>query len=382
MAEDLFNRLKATDLETLTAVVRQDQHSPEFKITNWAVEPLSNKGFGGSEGQFRFYGQGRPSAGEAESSWSVILKVQRKHEEELPPSHYFYWKRELLAAQSQWLDRLPGPVKAPRFYRAVEEAGFAWLWMEHVHDATSQPWTLKEYTFAANQLGEWHADYLTGIPQPNDPWLCKDHLRGWLGQHTPEEGWDDPKFSAHFSNETRTRHRELWADLESFLSALNHLPQVFSHFDFQRRNLFIRKAKNQQDELVAIDWALCGKGSIGSDLYHLVGISSLFFDFEQERVRELDAATFAAYLAGLRNAGWTGDVNQVRLGYCIWGAAYSGTLAPVVTAFFTSEAGRATALQSFGVAGEELLYKWSLIIDYCLDCADEARLLMKKLGVV
>jgi len=75
-------------------------------------------------------------------------------------------------------------------------------------------------------------------------------------------------------------------------------------------------------------------------------------------------------------------VNQVRLGYCIWGAAYSGTLAPVVTAFFTSEAGRATALQSFGVAGEELLYKWSLIIDYCLDCADEARLLMKKLGVV
>ena len=75
MTEDLFNRLKATDLETLTAVVQQDQHSPEFKITNWAVEPLSNKGFGGSEGQFRFYGQGRPSAGEAESSWSVILKV-------------------------------------------------------------------------------------------------------------------------------------------------------------------------------------------------------------------------------------------------------------------------------------------------------------------
>jgi hypothetical protein len=300
----------------------------------------------------------------------------------LPPSHYYYWKRELLVAQSQRLDYLPGPVKAPRFYRAVEEGGFAWLWMEHVHDLTSQPWMLKEYTFAANQLGQWHAEYLTGTPQPNDPWLCKDHLRGWLGEHTSEEGWDDPKFCAHFSSETRSRHRGLWSDLESFLSVLNRLPQVFSHFDFQRRNLFIRKAENQQDELLAIDWALCGKGALGSDLFHLVGISALFFDFEQERVRELDAATFSAYVAGLRNSGWTGDVNQARLGYCIWAAGYSGTRGPAVTAFFTSEAGRATALQSFGVAGDELLYKWSLIIDYCLDCADEARLLMKKLGFV
>jgi hypothetical protein len=40
-------------------------------------------------------------------------------------------------------------LNPPRFYRAVQEGGMAWLWMEHVHDTASQPWTLKEYAFAA-----------------------------------------------------------------------------------------------------------------------------------------------------------------------------------------------------------------------------------------
>jgi hypothetical protein len=211
--------------------------------------------------------------------------------------------------------------------------------------------------------------------------LCKDHIRGWLGSTTPEDGWNDSHFNAHFSSETRARHQALWGDLDGFLSALNHLPQVFSHFDYQRRNLFIRRTENEQDEVVAIDWALCGMGPIGGDLFHLIGISSLLLDFEPERVRELDAAAFGAYLAGLRDAGWSGDADLTRLGYCVWGVGYSGATIPSIGAWITSEAGRPIALQGLGLAGAELLAKWSVMLDYLLARADEARLLMRKLRI-
>jgi hypothetical protein len=174
----------------------------------------------------------------------------------------------------------------------------------------------------------------------------------------------------------------LWADLKHFLSALNHLPQVFSHYDFQRRNLFLCKNERHQDEIVAIDWAECGWGALGGDMHHLIVISTIVFDFEAEHVRELDITAFAAYLDGLRSTGWSGDVKLARLGYCIWTAAYNGTIIPGVAALFTSEEGQAAAMQYFGMWGAEALKKWSLMLDYCLDCADEARVLIKQLGIV
>jgi Ecdysteroid kinase-like family len=163
--------------------------------------------------------------------------------------------------------------------------------------------------------------------------------------------------------------------------ALNHLPQVFCHYDFQRRNLFICKTENHQDELVAIDWALCGWGALGGDMHHLIIISAIFFDFAAEYVQDLDTTAFAAYLDGLRSTGWVGDANQVRLGYCIWAAAFNATIIPTVAAYFTSDDRQLEALRSFGVSGTKALKKWSLMLDYCLDCADEARMLMKQLGI-
>jgi len=375
MTENLLEKLKVTDFSLLSELVRQDQHSPEFAITNWTVELLSHKGFGGSEGQFLFHGHG--FMGETEKTWSLVLKIQKEPLEQQPTDDYFYWRRELLTAQSEWLAHLPGPVRAQRIYRATEEDGFAWLWMEYLYDTIPQSWTLKEYGFAARQLGQWHGAYFTGVPQPDAIWLCRDHIRSWLGNQTPDDGWSDSNIATHFSGTARTRHKALWADLDLFLTTLNHLPQVFSHYDFQRRNLFICKTDNQQDEVVAIDWALCGVGPIGGDLFHLVGLSAAFFDFEVERIRDLETVAFAAYLDGLRSAGWIGDANHARLGYCIWAAAYCGAAIPPVASYFGSEAGQSVALQNFGVSGAELLNNWALMLDYCLDCADEARELMK-----
>src|SRR5690349_8221817 len=101
MAEELLEKLNNIDLAMLTELVSQDQRSPDFVILNWAVEPLGKKGFGEAEGLFLFHGQGR--LGAAERPWSLVLKILKQPTEEQSASNYFYWKRELLAAQSQWL---------------------------------------------------------------------------------------------------------------------------------------------------------------------------------------------------------------------------------------------------------------------------------------
>ena len=65
MAEDLLVRLKAVDPAILTDVVRQDQRSPSFEITEWSVKLLSSQGAINPDGLWLFSGEGCDSRGSA-----------------------------------------------------------------------------------------------------------------------------------------------------------------------------------------------------------------------------------------------------------------------------------------------------------------------------
>lgn len=158
MNEKLLAKLKEIDAETLTEIVRRDQHSPSFMITDWTVQRLSDKGVINPDGLWLFSGTGNDR--ECSRPWSVVLKVFHHPEAESPPSDLWYWKRELRFAQSGLAERLPGPVRAPRFYKVEEDADGAWLWMEHVKNQQPTPWALEDYAFAARQLGAWNGKYV------------------------------------------------------------------------------------------------------------------------------------------------------------------------------------------------------------------------------
>ena len=168
MAEDMLSKLKAIDSTILTDVVRQDQRSPLFQITQWSVGRLSGKGVMNPDGLWRFSGEGRDQEGDR--SWSVVLKILQRREQEPPLDDLWHWKRELTLVQSGLLERLPGPVKAPRFYRAEETPGGDRLWQEYLEDRRpAQPWGLADYAFAARQLGAWHARCVALPSIPTEP---------------------------------------------------------------------------------------------------------------------------------------------------------------------------------------------------------------------
>ena len=376
MDDQLLENLKTMDPVILTDVVRQDQRNPSFEITNWSVKRLSNKGVINPDGLWLFSGEGND--GIESKSWLVVLKILERPEEEFPLSDLWFWKRELLWAQSGYAERLPGPVKAARYYRMEETPEGARLWQEYVENQHPDPWSLDDYAFAARQLGLWNGAYSCGAPLPDEPWFTRQHYRSWYSRANPEQDFQFGLNQKYISGENRTRYDRLWADRENIYRVLEILPQKFSHFDSQRRNLFIRKGSDEGDELVLADWAVCGLGPLGAELFALVGMSSALLEWSPSELAQLDEATFGSYLQGLHEAGWTGNTDEIRLAYTAWITASFAVVFPNITTLWCIPDARSYAVQQFGFAEEELYEKWLPLFSYSLDCADEARSLIKK----
>jgi hypothetical protein len=377
MAQGMLPALRSLDPHVLTEVVRRDQQEPDLEVTDWTVRPLSNKGIINPDGLFLFSGEAR--VGEATRPWSVVLKRLKKPEREQQSHEIWYWKREVSAAQSGLLGALPGPVVAPRCYGTREFKDSAWLWMEHIHDARGGPWTLDDFAFAAKQLGQFNGAYLTNTLLPSEPWFCQSLARQWVEPWNPDQvDWANPYISRYVSPRLRTQAAQLWAERERFYRVLDRLPRVFSHFDYQRRNLFIRQNATGQEEVVATDWAWCGTGPVGGDLYALVGSSCIVFEWESARMRELEEGVVEPYVAGLRDAGWDGNPDLVRLGYTAWIALHCGVVAPAWIGYWCIEEHEEAAATSFERSLDEVASSWATICAFALSRADEARKLMPK----
>jgi hypothetical protein len=378
MVDQLLENLKAIDPTILTDVVRQDRQNPSFEITNWSVKSLSDKGIINPNGLWLFWGEGQGNTGS--QAWSVVLKILERPEEESPPSDLWLWKRELLLVKSGLMERLPPPIKAPRFYRVEETPAGAWLWQEYIENQRSDPWTPDEYAFAAHQLGLWNGAYVCGPSLPEEPWFTRKHYASWYRNTNPEQDFLFPLNQQYIFGNTRKRYEQLWEEREMFYTVLETLPQAFSHFDSQRRNLFIRKGSNGQEELVLVDWAVCGFGPLGAELFALIGMSTALLEWSPVEITGLENAVFGNYLQGLSSSGWHGNADQVRLAYTAWMAVYFGVVFPNILTIWCTFDARSYAIQQFGFAEEELCQKWLPLFAYSLDCADEARSLLKKLG--
>jgi hypothetical protein len=374
-------QLQAIDPAVLLNVVRQDQRDPNFVILDWTVDILSNKGSAYPEGLGLWCFRGHGQSSDGIKPWSVVLKILKDRGEVVEPSYLGYWKREYLARESGLLSRLPGHVAQARSYGTSEHADSIWLWMELISDTTGGSWSPDEYAFAARQLGRLNAVYVTGTAVPNYSWLATDHIETWTSFFPPDDVWTNALVQQSFSSQTRTRVMELWQEKESFLAILQRLPQAFSHFDYKRSNLFIRRITESDREVVAVDWNDCGVGPLGGDLTRLVGASTFFRDWDVSLLAELDAIAFAAYVGGLRDMGWPGDSNLVRLAYSIWFALDWGCTAPKFVALSTMDESRALFRRVLGCEPEETTAGFVALCEFALERAEEARQLMARLNL-
>ena len=298
------------------------------------------------------------------------------------PGAWAYPAREALAHGSGLLAALPGGLAAPRCLTVeTQPDGTTWLWLEAISDAHPGPWPLERYALVARHLGRFNGAYLAGAPLPARAWLSKGWLRGWVEAAGLAVAELEQFVGSDAAPLTRQLYpppvvaelKRLWAERERFLTALDRLPQTFCHHDVFRRNLLGRTGP-QGDELVALDWADAGHAAVGQELVPLVLGSLLFFEAVGIAPHDLDVACFANYVAGLREAGWTGDEHLVRLGFTADAALHAtvGALRQVLP-LVADPALHPFVEDLVGRPLEEAMAAWAELWPFQFAVAEEAR---------
>jgi hypothetical protein len=311
-------QLAATDQATLTPLVQSALGSETVEVVNWEFEQLHG-GIAAGTAVYRFSGQGRDQ--HQTIPWSLILKILRSEGGSADASAWDYFKREADAYQSGWFDALPGGLAAPRCFGVLDRPdGTCWIWLEEVAEGIGSQWPLEHYGRVARHVGRFNGAYLVDRPLPGRSWLSSNWLRHYVEQSAPaieplRNALARPWGRRWLPEEDSDQFFRLWAERELYLDALDRLPQTICHFDVFRRNLFARKSADGDDQTVVIDWAFVGRGPIGADLNPLVWMSIALSGVEMGKLQELEETVFEGYLEGLRDVGWQGDPQQVRLGY-------------------------------------------------------------------
>ena len=236
------------------------------------------------------------------------------------PSSWQYWRREPLVYQSGLLENLPGSLTTPRCYGINEHEGETWLWLEDVRDDIGSQWPLERYGLVARHFGQWNGSYLAGESLPSWPWIGTDWLRSYVNAIDPAINWlfsvqTHPVIRRFLPDDDADTFAVLWRTRQVYHEALDRLPQTLCHRDVFSRNLFARQRNRGHDETVAIDWAYLSVGAIGEEIVPLVLATLMYGDVPLSEGRELEHIVYESYLDGLRDVGWQGDPQLVRLGF-------------------------------------------------------------------
>ena len=106
-----------------------------------------------------------------------------------------------------------------------------------------------------------------------------------------------------------------------------------------------------------------------------------FFEYSPTDAETLEAAQLEGYLAGLADEGVQLDPRLVRLGYLISLSLWMGAMLPGWSAIMLAPDSQFNVQAMYGRDSEEVLKGWVRLNEFCLDRADEARTLIRELGL-
>ena len=322
MEKDVPTALRAINDSKLANIVRQSLKREKFHIQGWKARKLDG-GVGNpvSLGLYRFEGVGVDDGEWLD--WSIILKVIQSPAnlgyfnigEGEDPQHWNYWKRELLIYQSGWLETLPEGISSPRCYEAQELPGnLAGIWLEDISDSFNGNWPLYRYALTARHLGRLNGTYISRRELPSFPWLSRQRTRQWLSSIAWRDfPWEHPRARQQFPALEMNSFRQMLQEHSRFLNKLEQLPCTVSHGDTYPTNFKSRRSTRNQDQTVAMDWALAGIEPLGDDLGQLV--YGTYMNLKGYKLQDISHTLFTSYINGLEDSGCRIDPKWVRYGY-------------------------------------------------------------------
>jgi hypothetical protein len=301
------------------------------------------------------------------------------------PRAWSYWRREELVYMTGLPARLG--IDAPALLGVERHGEEVHLLLEDVAGRTGAELRFEELVEAARIVGRSQGAAAANMARWPDgqleAWLSKGFLRAYPASKpanwpllADEAAWQHPLVREHLAPAVRAEALRQRREYESLHALHQRLPRTTCHLDVWPHNLIARP----NGHIAFVDWSFCGEGAIGEDVGNLVPDSVFDRLLPDERLDELDAAATAAYLDGLRDAGFEGDARLARLGICLGGVLKYDWLVPLTLQDATSGAFRdygsgsgveAHAFMGARGAGLDLVARW----------AAEARALAAALGL-
>lgn len=308
--------------DKLVHLVRRLLDTDTVEVGAWSFMPLGQGSVGEGTALYRVAGEAVDAGRSA--SWSMVLKTLSELPGQSDPSAWYYWQREASFYSSELAHTLKA-LKPARCYLVEERQDVNgklefWLWLEDLSEMEGTSWTRDDFGFAAAKIGEFNGKYVGTSLLPDYPWLCKDGIVSVIGQLAPLI--DQLKANRNNSDllnllgaDAIEQYLWHWEKRSRYIEMLKFPPQTLCHFDANRRNLFLNGTDDGSGAVVAIDWSYVGYGAIGAEMAILVidtlimGITSI------DDIERFERFIIDRYIAGLVQAGWTGNADLVRLGY-------------------------------------------------------------------
>lgn len=253
--------------------------------------------------------------------WCVILKIIKPDTAEKDNvEHHNYWRREALVLESGVLRELPDSIYSAESYLVEEQQdGTIWIWMEYVKGV--YPKTVEQFSYIARQLGRFNGAYLKGIKMmPEYEWICRAWLKSWSTasrMYAPKMEEYVSRISTDNVQSTWAWYQEMLENIDSSIDSLQQLPRVLAHQDLSQMNMLLVKKEASESQLVLIDWQFMSISGIGEDLGKLYGVNMSLGIIPPEQYIRFQSSLYNAYLEGLRDMGWQGDMGLVRYGFCL-----------------------------------------------------------------
>jgi hypothetical protein len=192
------------------------------------------------------------------------------------------------------------------------------LWLEDLSGVPQPPWTLNQFVSTARHLGQFNGYHFANktklpIEVSQDAYYLRMTAIGWHSQYSKlVEMQNDPMVRRVFRDIPLEPGLEYTATYERAIELAKSLPHGLSFGDSHPRNLFPLGS-----ETVGIDWANLTYDPIGCDIGVLIGSPFIYTEAEIQCSSENEKEIYESYIDGLKSSGWAGNLDHVRLGFCL-----------------------------------------------------------------
>ena len=296
------------------------------KVLGAAATPLgklSVEKIGHSFGQATvgiYWVTGRATTSAGEQLWSAVVKVLGTPAIAVAGLESDA-QREVEVYRAGEFAELCGGIRAAHCYAIQQRDERQFMWLEDLSQAPQPPWPTEQYIDTAHHLGQFNAHWPETACPPWE-WLNQMQFRDFF-KRQPFQGalerladpQSHPQIAQVMPPEVVAETLQFWHESERLFEKIAATPQGICHLDCHPRNLFPKRNCAGDGYTVAIDWSQVGIGALGMDVGHLLADPIKQMILPDEALRAFTEAVFMAYVDGLTEAGWSGDLEQIRFAF-------------------------------------------------------------------